>query len=372
MSERGLLLPSPLRDELAAFLELRVADVDDGRADVRGGLRFVHGRSLGGDERDPNADLVHVAETIATVAWSDLATAFSLWCHRMVLEYLPLAPAASPSRRELLPSLLRLDRFGSTGLASAMGHLLTGAPLPIAARRDDGAVVLDGKVRWASNLFAPDFVVVTASTGADGGPPFVVALPADTPGLRVEPYPALLALQATASSSIALEGARVAPDRVLSWELTPFVRRVRPTFLILQSAFCWGLARRALDEAAGAITLGSVLATDLLSLEGRAATLASSLRAAAALAASRRAAGTTGPTDTRDLVALRLKAARLATEAVALELKALGSRAYVRSSSTARRLREAAFLPIQAPTEAQLRAELAAADRQEQHDLAAV
>ncbi len=60
---------------------------------------------------------------------------------------------------------------------------------------------------------------------------------------------------------------------------------------------------------------------------------------------------------------VRLEAARLAVEAVALEAKAVGSRGYARGSETARRLREAAFLPIQAPTEVQLRAELARAER---------
>lgn len=345
----SLLLEGPLRDEIAAYLESHAADVDAARVDVRPGLAFVHDRALGGDGEDPNADLARVAATIATVAWSELATAFSLWCHRMVLEYLSLASPASSLKRELLPALLSLERFGSTGLAAAMAHVITGAPLTIAARRDDGAHLLDGKVRWASNLFAPDFVLVTASAGPAGEPPVIVALPGETPGLRVDPYPRLLALQATASSSLTLAAVRAGSDCVLSRDFVAFVRRVRPTFLILQSAFCWGLARRALDEAAGAVAPGSVLGPDVDELAARAAALASAVRDAAAARGG----------VVRELVALRLEAARLATEAVALELKAAGSRGYFETSGTARRLREAAFLPIQAPTEAQLRAELA-------------
>jgi hypothetical protein len=59
-----------------------------------------------------------------------------------------------------------------------------------------------------------------------------------------------------------------------------------------------------------------------------------------------------------ELVRLRFDSACLTTAAVALEAKAAGGRGYVSTSATARRLREAAFLPIQAPTEAQLRWEL--------------
>lgn len=356
MSEPHLLLPQPLRDEVAAYLEPRAADVDAGGTDVRPALAFLHARALRDGPSDPDPDLARVAATIATAAWSDLSTAFSLWCHRMVLEYLVLAPPDLPARRELLPALLRLEEVGSTGLASAMAHVVFGARLPVTARRVGGVLVLSGKVRWASNLFAPAFVLVTASAGADGGPAIAVALRGDAPGLRVDRCPELLALQATASSSIAVDDVRIRPDEVLASDLAPFVRRVRPTFLILQSAFCWGLARRALDEVSAAIAPGSVLDPDRLVLEDRAATVAGCIARATA---SRRSAEHHA-TDVRELVALRLEAARVATESVALELKALGSRAYARSSSTARRLREAAFLPIQAPTEAQLREELAA------------
>ncbi|HEU5316227.1 MAG TPA: acyl-CoA dehydrogenase, partial [Chloroflexota bacterium] len=60
----------------------------------------------------------------------------------------------------------------------------------------------------------------------------------------------------------------------------------------------------------------------------------------------------------RDIVRARLECAQLATAAVALEAKVAGGRGYVRTCDNARRLREAAFLPVQAPTEGQLRWEL--------------
>lgn len=345
MSVPALLLPSPLRDELAAFLEPRAALVDAAQADIRDGLTAVQRLAF-----QDGPDLLQTARTIATVARSDLATAFSLWCHRMVIEYLSLGPADLGVVRSALPRLLRLERIGSTGLAPAMAHVLSGTPLPIGARRDDGALVLDGKVPWASNLFVPDLVLVTAAAGDDGRDHLVV-LTSDLPGLRVAPYPELLALQATASSSVVLEGVRVGADRVLSSDLGAFLRRVRPTFLVLQSSFCWGLARRALEEAASALGRARPFDADLSQLEHRAAALAEALRDAAE--GAERA-------NVRGLVSLRLEAACLATESVALELKAVGSRAYARSSGTSRRLREAAFLPIQAPTEGQLRAELGA------------
>lgn len=353
MSAPTLLLRGPLRDEVAAFFEARAADVDAGQADVREGLAFVHDRVLADDEREPNGDLPRIAAAIATVAWSDLASAFSLWCHRMVIEYVTLAGPGTPLRKVTLPLLLRVERCGSTGLAAAMAHHVSGAPLPIEARREEDALFLDGRVRWASNLFVDDFVLVTAARDAVGGPPLIVALAAGSPGLRVDPYPELLALQATASSSLALEAVRVEDDAVVCEDFGAFIARVRPVFLVLQASFCWGLARRALDEAGRWISgqAVEVLLPELAEAEERAAALAGELAAAARAgpAAAR----------VRELVRLRLESAHLATAAVALEIRAVGSRGYARGSGTARRLREAAFLPIQAPTEVQLRAELA-------------
>lgn len=354
MTASTLLLSGPLREEVAAFFEARAADVDAGRADVRDGLALVHDRVLARDEREPNRDLARVAAAIATVAWSDLASAFSLWCHRMVLEYLSLARPGTPPREVALAKLLRGELCGSTGLAAAMAHHVSGAPLPIDARRDDGALLLDGRVRWASNLFPDGFVLVTAARDVDGGPPLIVALEAGSPGLRVDPCPELLALQGTQSSSLVLEAVRVGREAVVSDEFGAFIARVRPVFLVLQSAFCWGLARRGLDEAARAISgEAEVLRPELSEAEACAAGLADALLRAAAGPAAPRIAG---------LVRLRLDAARLATSAVSLESRAVGSRGYARRSGTARRLREAAFLPIQAPTEVQLRNELARAE----------
>src|SRR5690606_24299478 len=57
----------------------------------------------------------------------------------------------------------------------------------------------------------------------------------------------------------------------------------------------------------------------------------------------------------RDLLEQRLEWSGIACGAVALEAKLAGGRGYMLGSDTARRLREAAFLPIQSPTEVQLR-----------------
>jgi hypothetical protein len=55
------------------------------------------------------------------------------------------------------------------------------------------------------------------------------------------------------------------------------------------------------------------------------------------------------------LARTRLDAMAVATQAVALETALCGGTGYRAGSATGRRVREAAFLPVQAPTLAQLR-----------------
>ena len=358
MSSAELLLAPAAREQVHAFFEPRAQAIDTGHAGVQEGIDFLHRRHFGVWEgwddpaASPNDDLVQVAETIATVAWSDMSSAFSLWCHRMVLDYLACAAPGSPARRELLPQLLRTERLGSTGLASAMGHHVAGTPLPIKACRDGNRLLLNGRVFWASNLFASRFVLITAVAGPDEDRPLIVALPGDTPGLLVDPNPTLLALQATGSSSLTLVDVPLEAEAIVTDDFSGFIGRIRSTFLLLQSSFCWGLAGRALSQAReGLRGVNEVFAPDLAELEGEAARLTGAIR--------RGARDRRQPLSVPEALQIRLDCARLATAAVALEAKQTGSRGYVLTSPTARRLREAAFLPIQAPTEGQLRWEIA-------------
>lgn len=334
-----------LDGELTAYFESRATDVDAGAASVRDSIAFVTRRvPLDG----PRADLEATVGLIATIARSDLASAFSLWAHRMAIEYLELLPSSAPLRAHALERLLEGELLGSTALAGATAHMLSGVPLALTSTRDGDDLVVSGRLPWASNLL-PEFVSVTAAADAQGGPAVVFAFSEQTAGVEVDPFPPLLALQATGSSSIRFHEARIGSEWVVSDDLDGFVRRILPTFLVLQSAFCVGLAARGLEEASG--TLGGqreVLRGDVEALQSRLDTAEVQLRSF-----SRHPDRAAIPL--RDLLALRLEVAAVAADAVHAELTAVGGRGYLRTSGTARRLREAAFLPVQAPTEVQLR-----------------
>ncbi|CAN5840832.1 hypothetical protein BH23CHL8_BH23CHL8_13630 [soil metagenome] len=229
--------------------------------------------------------------------------------------------------------------------------MLAGLPLPVTYRVDGGDVLLDGRIPWASNLIPP-FLVVTAAADAERPErSIVVAFDETLDGVAVAPHPPLLALGATGSSTIGLSGVRVTRSAVLSEDVHAFVRGVLPRFLLLQSAFCKGLAERSLEEAAQALgDLGAGIRPQLEHIVDTAAEESERL-----VGLARLATGIGADIPTSDLLAIRLRWSELAREAVHLELAAVGGRGYLASGPTARRVREAAFLPVQAPTEVLLR-----------------
>jgi alkylation response protein AidB-like acyl-CoA dehydrogenase len=327
----------------------RAPALDRGDEDVRPTLRELAELDLLALGTGPGraAELPAVVALVEELAERCLATAFSFWAHRMVIDYLGHAP--HPARDGALDALARADRLGSTGLAPALQELAGFAPVPLVARRDGAGLRVDGPVRWASNLFPVALLVVPVRLPDEGEHArAVVALDVDAPGVTVHPFPNLLAMNATASSSLALTDVVVAPERVLTADLPGFVGACRPRLMLVQAAFCLGLARRSVAEARA-------------HLDGVARSLAPRVdEVGAAVEEARRTldrlAAHPGSACPRDQAALRLDAARLAGEATRLEAAVVGGAGYVADSPTARRLREAAFLPVQAPTEALLEA----------------
>ena len=326
----------------------RAARIDAAEDDTRTVLHELGSAgllTLGAPGHDGTlADQARVARELAARC---MASAFSTWAHRLAVEY--VAGWAPPSLRdEMLAELATGQRAGATAMATAFQDALGLKQLPVDARLEGDTLVLDGAIPWASNLFA-DGAVVVVPARADDGRRLVVALRTTDPGVSLAPSPPLLALDATASTSVRLQDVRLPAGRLLTDRFLDFLAGVRRPFLLLQTALCLGLTDAALAGVEGRLTgTAEALEPDHDLLRRRVSTLDD--RFAGQLEA-------TGPVD-EDVVRLRLNAAWLAVEASRHESAVRGGAGYVATSGTARRLREAAFLPVQSPTEAQLRWEL--------------
>jgi alkylation response protein AidB-like acyl-CoA dehydrogenase len=313
---------------------------------VHDGVHDDHDAGGGDDDGVLDGSLADQATVIRSLARACMSTAFATWAQRMAIGY--LARWGTDGLRPLLAELVAGTRPGATAMATAFQDALGLREVPVTLQRHGDEVVLDGTVPWASNLFPGGAVVVLPARSADGGRA-IVAITTDLDGVELRPYPPLLALGSTASTSVRLEGVRVPASWVLTTRYLDFLADVRPAFLLLQTAFCLGLTDASLAGAAGRFDGAAVvLAADHDDLVARRDHL--DRRHRTLLAGG-------GPAGTGH-VELRLAAGLLAVDATRHEATVRGGAGYLAGSPVARRLREAAFLPIQSPTEAQLRWEL--------------
>lgn len=324
-------------------IEARAAAVDAGDADPRtalGELAAAGRLALGAPGRP--GGLPDMAEVVDALGRRCLATAFVVWGHRMALEYL------GGTHAEAGEALAAGVRPGGSAMAAGFKARSGLAELPVRARRDGADLELAGTIPWASNLHADALVVVPVAL--EGEPARALVLDMGLPGVVVHPARGLLAMEATSSGRLALDGVRAPTTALLDEPLDELLPRVRRPFLVLQSSFCLGVASAAADAA------GERFATP--GDEELRADHDAVVHRLADLRVRRDAVAADPEAAPSDLLRLRLEAAGVARAAVAVETAVTGGRGYVATSPTARRLREVAFIPVQSPTEAHLRWDL--------------
>lgn len=336
--------------ELLAEVAVQAAAVDcDADADRRGvltGLSKAGMLHLG----LPGAPGTHLSQTrvLAALASRCMSTAFSAWAHRMTLEY--IGAHSAEKHRDQLAALLSLDAVGSTAMAGTFRAATGQEELQVGiTETSDGTLVANGFIPWASNLY--DNAIIVTGMLHDGVRRIVV-IDAGRTGVRITPTPSLMALDASRSGSIRLVDTPISTDDFIDVEFFDFVRAVRPVFLAMQSSFCLGLAAGSLDSIRELQGVATSLQRDLDDHRNRWSELCGSNQAIAAWLGHRRG---TIPVDP---VRVRLAAGRLAVSATQLEMAICGGRSYEATSATSRRVREALFIPVQSPTEAQLQWEL--------------
>jgi alkylation response protein AidB-like acyl-CoA dehydrogenase len=343
--------PTPLAADVLDEIASNAAALDQGDRDTRGNITLLARHGLLGLGAPGNRDngLTAMAAVIADVAGHCLSTAFSVWAHRMTLEY--LTAAATPWSLATVSALTETGALGVTGMASAFKDAAGCGAIDVTATATDSGFLLNGTLRWASNLYRDSVMVTAAQTEA--GEKLVVAVPLATDGVTIGQHFELLALGSTASSSVTLDGVRIAEEQILSRDIDAFLNGVRPTFLVLQSAMCIGLARRCLDEVAsnlGGVNSAFTAEFDLLTTE--------LVHAESEVGSFAAVVGSPSTPSKHDLLTLRLAAADVVSAAAALEIRTAGGKGYARRTDASRRFREAAFIPVQSPSEAQLRWEL--------------
>ncbi|MGI4859609.1 MAG: acyl-CoA dehydrogenase family protein [Janthinobacterium lividum] len=293
---------------------------------------------------------------LAGIAEHSLAAAFVFWGQRTFIEYVLRSPNPALAPR-YLPALLRGELAGATGLSNAMKYLSKIEPLQMHATPLQGAGAprrwtLAGGLPWITNLRPEGFVAAAAFDHPDDAPASIFAIPHTASGVVRSDDLDLVALRASNTAALRLDGTLLDADDLITDDAPAWLPTVRPRFLGLQCGMSVGLARRCLRAAAEAGPgAQSALGDDVARQEQTLHTLTERLL--------RGVMDDTFVQAPAAMFDIRIALADVLVEAIALEIQAAGGRGYLRGrNGTARRAREAAFIPIVTPSLVQLKQQL--------------
>ncbi|CAG4906591.1 acyl-CoA dehydrogenase family protein [Paraburkholderia saeva] len=353
---------SALAPTLATWLDIN-AEAIDAQQDLAHEILPQLGRTglfrigVPANQGGVDGTTVDAIEAIANVAAHSLTAAFVFWGQRTFIEYLLHSPNEA-LRERWLPTLLSGELAGATGLSNAMKYLSDIEPLQMHATLRTGddthaEWTLNGKLPWITNLRREGILAAAAFDHIDGGLPSIFAIPHDAAGVVRSDDLDLVALRSSNTAALALDGTALDASWQIAANAPAFLARVRPAFLGLQCGLSIGLGRRALAaiDASSAAARAAVedeirpLAHELDSLTKR---LFDGVRHGTFLATP------------AALFEIRIGLAAVVDQAVRLEIVTAGGRGYLRQQGgTARRTREAAFVPIVTPSIVQLKNQLA-------------
>lgn len=357
--------PTPLTTTapaLASWLDANAEAIDAGQdcaPDILPRLGQADLFRIGVPMREGGLDgtTADAIEAVASVAAHSLTAAFVFWGQRTFIEHLLQSPNAV-LRTRWLTALLHGEVAGATGLSNAIKYLSRIEPLQMSATPHftDGVKagwILNGKLPWITNLRREGFLAAAAFDHSDGATPSIFAIPHDAPGVVRSDDLDLIALRSSNTAALTLERTTLDTSWRISADAPTFLARVRPAFLGLQCGLSIGLARRALAA------INSSSASTRASVEDEVAPLAHELDVLTKRLVDGVQHGTFLATPAA-LFEVRISLASVVDRAVRLEVVTAGGRGYLREQGgTARRTREAAFVPIVTPSIVQLKSQLA-------------
>ena len=338
------LAPLDIPEDIRTTLQENASAVDKGEKPARYGLELLAQHGLLNTD-----DLVATVRLVRGLAREDLSVAFSTWADLMVLTYLKAADSQHP---QLIEAIENGTRPGVTGMASVFKYAAGAGDLDLQAQAVNGGYKVSGKLKWASNL-ADDSIIVSGAHSDQGGQ-ILFVVDGNAEGLTLGTPFGLLGLNATASAWVEFDEVFVAEENILTTSFPDYLPRVRPTFLLLQTSECLGVAESAIAAASGkTVGINEVFADDVAQTYDKITELISIQESIAEKATSGEQVAFT------DLLRLRLNAAEAAVQAANLEIRVAGGAGYAQSSPASRRYREATFIPVQSPSEGQLKWQLA-------------
>jgi alkylation response protein AidB-like acyl-CoA dehydrogenase len=293
----------------------------------------------------PQTDvLLGDVKLIEVTARTCMTAGFNLWCHLAASTY--VRNTANPYlRNTLLPQFEDGTLMGGTGLSNPMKYYAGLEELHLKARRVETGYVVSGQLPMVSNL-GPDHWFGFVASLEDRDQRVMAVVPCSAEGLTMKEKIGYLGLNGSATYSCVFDGVFIPDDWVVAEHADSFVAKIRPVFVLYQIPLGLGITEsciRSMEKAGlkqgGCSRYLSIqpeeLAAELEALRERTYALCN----------------VSDPAEHwRELLEIRLSVAQTTLKAVQGDMLHHGGAAYLQTSHSSRRLREAYFLANLTPT----------------------
>ncbi len=307
-----------------------------------------------------NSDYGLAIDATAEVAKICGATAFLMWCQGVCGLYLQNA-ASAYLRETLLEDHVCGFTLGGTALSNPMKSFAKIETLRLIAKPTGGNWRISGNLPWVSNLAPGQYCaaiaqVQDANGHADQQHQIMFLVRTDAPGVELRSCPPFSGMEGTGTYAIELDNHEIDADHIIANPVQPWLKRIRPAFVLLQNGMAAGLIQASIQsiEAAnhGLAHVNRYLPVQARDLSDQYEQWRDEL-----------AQLTRTPYDSSDEFFLRvLKSRATASELSLLSAQAAllhqGAAGYVMSSPVQRRIRESHFVAIVTPALKHLRKEI--------------
>ena len=304
-------------------------------------------------------DLGLSIQLIAEISRVCGSTGFVAWCQAACGLY--LEESGNPAlQSECLARHIRGDGLGGTGLSNPIKAYAGIEKLLLRARPEGDGYRLTGSLPWVSHLQTDGYCGVIASVVHEDGTPagrdLMVLVHASSPGVDLVPCPAFSGMEGTSTYGLRLDEIWIEPESIIARDAAGFISRIRPSFVLLQCGFGFGVIQGAIDSIKAVEgALGHVnrflddqaepLQAELDALRDRVLRLAETPLIS-------------DPADRLAVLEARAETSALSLRAAQAALLHQGARGYLASSAVQRRVRESHFVAIVTPALKQLRKEI--------------
>ena len=348
---------SDLRESIAEDLEPNLREIDvDGvypetfmrRMGELGGFRQGTAAELGGAGRGVG----HTIRLMEEVSKTCLSTGFCVWCQTVCAWYIQNSEN-DYLKENVLPDVISGSVRAGTGLSNPMKHLSGIERIKLSATRRPDGFVLNGAIPWVSNVDDQDQFFTIVAGVEDGYAMMVVPSGAD--GVKKRNGGEFIALEGSSTWGWRFKDAFIPDGYVLADPAAPFIRRIRPGFVLTQGGIglglvggCLDLMRRANDRAG--IKKSGVNGFLEDGVEELEADLESARRRVYALAGEIGCGGEDpGDGVFEEAVECRILASELSLRASRSAMLHMGAAGYLKDAAAERKLRESYFVAVVTP-----------------------